>query len=274
MSVSRIKTIAIAMLLLINAFLGAVIIIDAADDARIERQAIEDACAVLSSSGIMIEPGFVITNNTIRTMRTVREDEAEAKIAQAVLGETIMTDLGVIYMYENEQRGTAEFYSAGDFEIFLKEGVITNENGTLRTVQGLIHGMGLETASQIVMLDQDRETVTVIGAYKGVNIFNCTTEFIFSAGSLKTIKGRYVAGVEPLENGAEIMHAGTALLGFLTWVRNGNAVCTHIYRVEAGYQHSVFGSFGEGVISPAWLITTDTEKYIVDDVTGEIWAMS
>jgi len=274
MSVSRIKTIAIAALLLINTFFGILIIWDTAADARSERQAIENVCAVVSSGGVMIDPDAVILSGAIRTMRTAREGEAEAQIAQAVLGRTTMTDHGVIYLYENDERGTAEFYSAGDFEIRLNEGVITNENGTLRTVQGLLRDMKFETASQVVSLGQGSETVSAVSAYKGASIFNCATEFIFVGGSLQTIKGRYVAGIEPLEDGAAIMQVGTALLGFLAWVRRGNSDCTQIDKIEAGYQYGVSGMFGEGVLVPAWLVTTDAGRYIIDDATGEIWAVS
>ena len=207
-------------------------------------------------------------------MRTMRDDETEALIAQAVLGQTSMTDHGVIYIYENAQRGRAELYSAGDFEIWLNDGVITNENGTLKTVQRLLRDMGFDTAPPIVAHGKESETVTVARAYKGAHIFNCTMEFIFSGGSLLTIKGRYVTGVESVGDSEEAMQVGTALLGFLAWVRGGNAECTHIYEVEAGYQHSVSGSFGEGVIAPAWLVTADTGRFIIDDATGEIWAVT
>jgi len=271
MSGSRIKTIAIVALLLINILFGAVVAIDNNEDARIERLAVEYVCDVMRSGGIEIDPDAVITHEAIRTMRTAREDEAEALIAQAALGQTVMTDLGVIYLYENSERGTAEFYSAGDFEIRLNSGVITNEKGTLKTVQELLRDMGLETSSQIVSLDEGSETVTVIETYKGASIFNCTTDFIFSDGSLHTVIGRYVTGVELVEGGAEIMQVGTALLGFLAWVRSGNAECTLIDKVEAGYRHSVSDPFGEGVIAPAWLITAGSERYIIDDETGEIW---
>jgi len=256
--------------LLLNAFFGALVIIDAAADARSERQAIENACALLRSNGIAIDPDDVAAHGAIRTMKTARVDEAEAMIAQAVLGQTTMRDLGVIYLYENPERGKAEFYSAGDFEIRLNEGAITSENGALRTVQGLLGSMGLETTTQIVSQGPEGETVTVTGAYRGASIFNSTTEFIFIGGSLSAVKGRYVTGIEPMEDGAEMMRAGTALLGFLAWVRGGGDECSHISRIEAGYQHSVSGSFGEGVIAPAWLIKADTGWYIMDDATGEV----
>jgi hypothetical protein len=242
MGVSRIKSIAIVVLLLINAFFGAVIAIDTTNNARIERLTIEYACDVMRSAGITIDADAINTNSSIKTMRTARQDEAEAMIAQAVLGETVMTDLGAIFLYENAGRGTAEFYSAGDFEIRLNNAVITNENGTLRTVRELLNDMGLETASQIVAIGQESEIVTVVEAYKGVSIFNCITEFTFSNGSLQTITGRHVTVVEPASNGGEMMPASTALLGFLAWVRNDNAICTRIEKIEAGYQRRVSGS--------------------------------
>ena len=276
MNVSRIKTITIAMLFMMNVLFGAVILIDTVADARANRLTVEYACDAVRAGGIEIDADSIITNTSgaIRTMRTARQDEAEAMIAQAVLGETTMTDHGVIYLYENAERGTAEFYSAGDFEIRLKNADITNEKGSLRTVLELLSDMGVETSSQTVSYSDGIETVTVVDAYKGKSIFNCTTEFVFRDGSLQTIAGRYVTGVEPDPDGIEITQAATALLSFLAWVRLGNAECARIDKMEAGYQHRVSGSFGEGVIVPAWLITADSGRYIIDDETGEILAIA
>lgn len=270
MSVSHIKTIVIAALILMNIVFGAVIIYDAVTDAISERQAIENACALARAGGISIQPEAIKTSNAIRTMRAVRVEEVEASIAKAVLGETIMTVHGVISQYDNAQRGTAEFYSAGDFEIRLLDNAITIENGTMRTVQSVLRDMGLETASQTVSPGQGGEIVTVIGAYKGVSIFNCAIEFVFNAGSLRTIGGRYITGVEPAEDGEKIMQVGTALLDLLAWVKRGEGECAQVYSIEAGYQYRVTGSSGEGALTPAWLLETDTGGYIINDVTGEI----
>ena len=273
MSVARIKTIAIAALVLINAFFAILIVADTAANARSERQAVENACAVLNSCGIAIDPDSVETSGELRTMKTARVDEAEKRIVQAVLGETEMTVNGVICLYENAESGMAKFYSAGDFEIWLNNGVITNESGTLRTVQAILRDMGIETTSHTFSFGQDSETVTAIGAYENASIFNCTFEFTFNRGNLQTIKGRYIAGVEPAEDGAEIMQVGTTLLGFLSWVQQGNAECTAISKVEPGYR-TVSGSLGEGAIAPAWLITADSGRYLIDDATGEVRIVS
>jgi len=275
MSNSRIKTIVIAALVLINAFFLTFIVIDAAARARENRGAIENVCAILSAGGIMISPDDVMTGGEIRTMRTSRVLEAEEVIANALLGQTEKTDQGVIYRYENAERGVAEFASAGDFDIRMRDGVILNTDGTLITVERLLRDMKLESAGLTVSFDPQNgsEMVGVTSAYKESRIFNCTIEFVFSNNSLQTVKGRFIAGVEPAESGAGISHASTALLDFLAEVRREereDVTASNIYSVEPGYRHRVVSSFGEGVLDPAWLITTDSGNYLIDDATGEI----
>ena len=261
--------------MVINVLFLAVIVIDAVEDISAGREAIDSACAVLRRGGIMLDPDDVRTGGAMRAMRTTRGDEAEANIARAVLGPTEMSYQGVIYLYENAARGRAEFRSACDFEIALYEGVITNADGSLKIARRLLRRMKIETSELTLSGNQGNqglEVVTAYSAYKGASIFNCAIEFVFRDGSLETIVGRYATDIESLEDGAEMNSAGTALLGFLAWVRRENIECARISSVEAGYQHRVVGSFGEGVIAPVWLIEADSGRYLIDDETGEIWA--
>jgi len=73
-----------------------------------------------------------------------------------------------------------------------------------------------------------------------------------------------VTGIEAAEGGAEIISAGTALLRFFAAVTNGAFECSRIYSVTAGYHYHSSGPLGDGVLSPVWLITADTGRYIVD----------
>ena len=270
MSLSRIKTIVIAALILINLLFAAVIIIDTDDIARSERLAVENAAVVLRNNEITIYPVNIKAADTIRTMRTERGHEVEEAIARAVLGPVVMTDLGVIFRYINEERGAAEFSSAGEFEIQFNKGVITNSRGALRTVQSLLQDMKIETSGVDITGAPGNETVTAIVSYRGVGIFNCTIEFVFSEDSLEMISGRYVTVVEATEDGAVISTASTTLLSILSAVKAGQMESSRVDSVEAGYHFRTTGPFGEGVIAPAWLITTDTGRYIIDDATGEI----
>ena len=270
---SRIKSLVIAALALINIFFLTVIVIDTVADARNERQTIENVCVVLRSGGIEINPDDVRADSSLRAMRTARGDAAEEAIARAILGKTEMTVQGVIHIYENLEKGIAEFYSGGDFEINVSAGEIRALNGAVRTVQRLLRDMKLETSEITQSGDEGSETVVAVSSYKKSSIINCTIEFVFAGEYLETVKGRYVTDIELIEDGARISHVGTALLGFLAAVRNEereDVVCTYISGVETGFQHHVVGSFGEGVITPVWLITTDMGRYIIVDATGEI----
>ena len=269
MSISRVKNIAIAVLILINAFFLAIIIIDTYADARDERQTLENVCEVLRANGIAISPDSITPAGTLRTMRTARGEEFEASIANALLGEVDLTDRGLIYLYENEEKGSAEFSSAGNFEISLNVGVITNTEGSLRKAQELLKEMKLETTGATVYAESKTEIVTVYGAYRDARIFNCVIYFTFEEGSLRTVTGRFVTGIEPTQNSAELSYVSTALLEFLAAVKRGDAECDEIQSVEAGYIHSVAGPFGEGQIEPVWLITTPTAQYTINSTTGE-----
>ena len=270
MSAARIKTIVIAALVLVNAFFLTIILVDNHADARDERQMIESVCSILESNGIKINPDNIKTSGDLRTMRTARGGEVEAAIAYAFLGRVDMTDQGTIYQYEDPDRGVADFYSAGDFVIQLKEGVVTATDSVLKTTQELLRKMKLETSAPVISHNSEGEMVSVDSVFRGASIFNYPIEFYFVRNSLRTIKGRYVAGVELMEDGTEISQVGTALLRFLLSVNRGDIECNEILSVEAGYQHSVVGSFGEGVLAPSWLITTGDGRYIIDSATGEI----
>ena len=270
MSFARIKSLIIVILLLFNLFFLAVIVIDSYADARSERQAAANACTVLTHRGISIDPDSIKTSGAIKVMRTARDLNAEALIAGVVLGDTVISDRGAIYSYESEGRGVAEFSSGGKFEMHLSDGVVTMSGSAEKTVQKLLRSMKIEISELKSKYIQGGEMLTAVCAYKGVSIFNCTITFTFVGEELKSIDGKYVTGIETAEDGAEVSTAGTVLLGFLASVLKGDPECSAISYVEAGYQSYVAGPFGEGFIAPAWLIVTDTGRYIVDDASGEI----
>ena len=271
MSVPKVKTIFIVALVLVNAFFLTIILRNNYADARDERQMIENACSILRSNGIRIDPDSIITSGALSTMRTARIIDVEASIAHAFLGQVDMVDQGGdIYLYENPERGVAEFSSAGDFSIQLLAGVIGDSGGALKATRELLRDMKLETSPPISSPEPGGETVSVCSEYRGARIFNSPIEFRFVGSSLQSIKGRYVADVETMEGGVQISQVGTALLGFLAAVMRDEIECEEILGVEAGYRHSVAGAFGEGVLYPSWLITTADGRYLVDSATGEI----
>ena len=258
------------VLLLINAFFVVIIMMDNNAVAREEWQAILRVCEILQSNGIAIDPENIVRAASISAMRTTRGIELEAAIAGLFLGDAKMTDQGVIYLFENPDKGTAEFYSAGDFEIRLHDGVITYDASAVRTVGELLRSMEYEKLAFDISFDEESDCVRVVSLYDNAKIFNSTIEFAFSGNSLQTVKGRYVTGIVPIVQGEQISNVSTALLEFLSATVRGDIDCYEITMVESGYQHSVVGSFGDGVMAPVWMITTDAGRYIVDSAAKEV----
>lgn len=279
MSGSKIRNIAIVSLVLINMLFLAVIILDAADDAGARRESVENLSAIFKANGITINPGAIREADALRAMRTLRDIQTEETIAQVFLGETVKIDQGVIHTYENPLRGIAFFYSAGDFSIQLFDGIISSSpDEALGMAEYLLSNMGIETTALTVFSDSGNETeiVTATAAYREVSVFNGIIEFVFVRDNLHEVRGRYVAGFEPMEDGAAISYAATALLGFLSAVIDEDryyVTCTEITYVEAGFRHRIVGLLGEGVVEPAWLLTTDNGRFMIDDITGEIWVL-
>jgi len=276
MSGSKIRNIAIAALLVANLLFLWVIIYEAVQDVRQEREMVENVRTILYNGGIAIEPESIRVTPTQRAMRTSRVLEVEESIARVLLGDTVITDQGIIYRYENPRTGMAEFYSAGVFHVHIYPDVISAAGDAAATVSLLLREMGVETTRKTVELNEadDSETVTVTVAYRSSSIFNSAIEFVFIEGSLRYVIGRYVAGIEPFEDSHGISQVSSALLTFMAAVideSREDIYCTEIHSVAAGFLHRIVGSFGEGLIEPAWLIETDNGVFIIEDLTGDIW---
>ena len=272
---SQVKTIAIIALALINLFLISLIVVDFVLEASDTRYEIALAVEVLAMEGIFVNPYEININRNISAMVTARDMDAELRLAQTLLGEVEIIDQGLIFRYENPISGVAQFYSAGDFEVVFNGAFLPTPAGGERAVaERLLSDMGIETSGLIRSIAVrpgaagDR-IITATGAYRGASIFNNNIEFIFEGNYLRAVRGRYVSGFEPVENGRQISNIGTVLLGFLASVRNGEITDKNILSIEPGFQFRPAGAIGEGIISPAWLITTETGRYIADCETGE-----
>jgi len=92
MSVSRVKTIVLAMLVLINLFFLSVIVIDTVADMQSERLALENTCAVLRAGGITIYPESIKTDDPL-----LSDDSSELSSVSTIL-------LGFLAAVKDEDR--------------------------------------------------------------------------------------------------------------------------------------------------------------------------
>jgi len=116
MSISKVKTIALALLVLINIIFLSVIVIDTLADSRSERAALDNVSAVMRAGGINIDPGIIYTGDAdissavtalLGFLAAVRDESREDVWSSSIYGVELIhgdscehenCDLGLMWM--------------------------------------------------------------------------------------------------------------------------------------------------------------------------------
>ena len=260
MPVSRIKSIIIGVLVIINLLFLAYIVIDHTAESRARAEELQRITELYTKNGVFLSPDLKLSD-TPAGRSWPRSIQAEEEIARRLLGETSVSDQGgSIYLYTSEL-GTALFRSGGEFEIGLEPGAYPAEC-TEAAVKRLVQELGLTAETAVITGDTARTVQTV----QEIPIFNCVLELSFQEGSLIRMSGRLAAsGGTPAGGGG--MTCASALMRFLSLVLSGDVACTHVYDIFPGYvmNTSVFGTVE---LQPAWKLVTDTGEYRISAVSG------
>ena len=264
MSVSKIKSIAIILLLILNLFFLAVIIVTRAGNYYENKSSLEDACEVLRENGISVSPRDIYPSYELPGYETLRDTERQEEIVTALLGVTDKKDLGGnIYSYTNSEKGEAVFYNNGEFAVeFFSDDF--KQNGTVeKTMAALLKKMKIEAAYVSAAGEEGSEAVEAQCAYKGVRVMGCFIRADFEDGAIRAVAGRLVAKVTETEQNGKIISPLTALFRLLNSCVNGDILCAEITRMEPVYQIREAGVFGYEYLEPAYLISTESGQYTV-----------
>ena len=267
---SRIKTIVIIMLFLVNIVMAAFVLYRGNAAETLRDDAKENIVDIFKRNGISIEKSAIPDDGVIYELKTERNLESEAKIAELFLGTTVREDQGGNIFYYQSSDGWAKFRGNGDFEIELGGGGIISDGDYKELVYALLKQMDFTADSKTTEISTDG--ITVFRVYQNTNgnrIFNCLAEFEFENGRLVKVSGKRLTGVLLSGGGEGSMNAMTALMSFLNNLNEGGEVCSEVRAVEIGYYAELPAS---GVLSliPTWKITADTGEYHINALTGEM----
>ena len=266
MSISRIKSIAIILLLILNLFFLAVIARSRVGDYYENKATLENACEVLRENGIAVSPRDIYAGDELSGYEMSRDTERQEEIVLTLLGAVDKNDLGGnIYSYTSAEKGEAIFYNNGEFAVTFTSAVFL-QNGTVeRTTASLLKKMKIETVSVISTGEEGSESVAAQCAYKGVRVMGCFIRADFEDGAIRAVTGRLISRETGTEQTGNVISPATALFRLLNACVNGEMSCTEITRMEAVYQIREAGAFGYEYLEPAYLISTDAGQYTVGE---------
>lgn len=267
---SKLKNIIILILLLVNLFLLAMAGMQQRDSAQYQEQALADAVAVLERNGIGLAVENIPEQMKIQSMTVQRDRELESTLAEALLGECTVSDMGSgRYSYESGV-GSAEFRSTGNFSIVFSEPIpiVQGVGGEVSHALEITERIGLSG----VMADQKEPdegglNVVLYQTWQGTPIYSCKITLQYKNGNLCSISGQRLMGDPMSDNSGEtLISMPTALLRLLNGINDMGDICSEIIAMTPGYQ---MVNPAEGTrMEPVWYIVTDTGAYQLNAITG------
>lgn len=270
MEYSKIKNIIIIILLVVNMFFLALFIIGRIETGKLEKRSKEDVIHILSSYGISLDMSVIPVYSDLDSYEVLRDTESERSVAEAVLGKCqVYEPGGNIYQYTSPL-GEAVFRGNGEFSITIAAGIAMSDS----SLKGLGSYLSqLNIAADLKSADAEYDgggslsSIQFTALFEDVSIFNCRITMSFDGESLMSIHGRRLTSPPSPSPSEPMIGVNTALISFLSSVRESNLICNEIIAIAPGYSFSASVS-GSGRLAPYWCITTDVGKYYVNGLTG------
>lgn len=265
METYRLKSIAIVILLLLNACLLLMGGYQNLQTLRMERQAEEQLRELYRSSQLTLGAEVDLSQQALGPLHLSRQAETEQAIASALLGGGAVptSQGGGIYSYE-AAGGTIQFRAGGSFYGSRLDVAVEDPAEFARS---FCRRFGYE-APRLQLTEDGSGSIYAGQLVGGVEVSNCGVELYFEQGRLISVAGAHVtlegAAAEP----GEQMSCVTALVRFLDYRNASGVVCSEVTGASCVYQLQNTAALR---LVPAWGIKTDTYTYYVDCETGEVY---
>lgn len=260
------ERIVIAILLLLNLFLAAVVLSDRAEVHRSNAEITDYVVKVLQDNGITAAEGAVKVQEAPKRVTLARSDQKESEIARQLLGKTEPQEQGGRIVSFRTDKGQAVFRGSGEMAVLYTSGAVPLRSGAAKTTLRLLQKVGID-AELTGPVSEETLAAEVCCVWNRYPVYNAVLQFDYSDDSLYMISGNRVFDSLTGEDGAGLMNSTSALLRFVELVKQDGIICSHLDAVQPGYLQTVVVS-GESTLSPVWRIETDTGVFLINAETG------
>lgn len=270
MSWSRLKTIIIFILLLLNLFLLGLVGFIHLRSARYQAEALSEAASVLELNGIRVDRALLPASMDLSAATAARDTGREAELAAALLGSGVTANAagGGLYVYESEG-GSASFRGNGAFSVSFSQPGPAPADRTA-WARDLLEGLGLE----VWRVEESGDEVLAVQSLNGAPVFSAgqsseTVTFSFDGqGRLTAVSGRLLLGKVTEEPDAqEPVTVPTALIAVFNFIVDNGDICQAIREMLPVYRAAATDPVR---LTPGWRVITDTGDYFLDAYTAEV----
>lgn len=263
----RLKNIIILILVLVNAFLLASLIVRKTSEYNARKLAVTQLVELFAADEIALSPDAISTDTPPSSRVLTRDTALDREVAAFFLGSDLSSSDqgGDIYTYSSS-RGAAIFRENGSFDA---AGTLSTEDPA-----GFCREFGRKFSySEPTFRQEDdgSETATMVRNYNRLPVFNCTVTFTFRSGTLVNVSGTLLPENYTELTGEEApLSASAALTAFLEARRQSFAAVSAITDLYLCYELQSTTASSMMTLVPAWCIVTDTAKYYVNCSTGAV----
>ncbi len=262
MKTSQMKTLALLILVAVNAFLLAQIIPREVSKNREKKEITDSLVELCASHGITMDAGDVPADGLPARMTAERSVEREQAAAAAILGKVTRRELGGGINSYSSEMGEAVFRGGGDFSVEVPYG---GGDRQPEDAAGLFADMGFDFDPETIS-SEEREGKVHVSAVQRIgelSVFDCTATAVYGAEGLESVYGRWITQTQesPVTN-EDLMDVSTVIVYFLDRCSVYGIVCGSIDRISTGYYSG--RSAGAVTLRTCWQIATDTGIYFID----------
>lgn len=276
MPASKLKNIILAILLLTNLFLLA-LVVPARRAAGERAQAMHDSLqALFSEYGVTLECALPTDEQPLSPLTLEANVRAQEAAAAALLGKDAAADAGsgsYRSVYRSDA-GSCQFVHGGSFSAALT-GEERSSDDPARAADRLLGRMGFDTdgAEAPVRLSAGVFSVTAAQRISGRLVFSARLTLTYANGSLTELEGTFLTGTPSAVQDAQTgLACADALIAFLGSRDSLGWVGSRVTRVRQGYVQAETASATTVRLAPVWRIETDAGAFDVDGQTGAVTA--
>ena len=273
---SKIKSIIILILALLNGFLLFLVMSREIQDSRIQEQARQDAIAVIQGSGVILEEETVPRSSALQPQLVTRDLEVEGDLAARLLGESVVTEPrgGDVYLYYNDA-GSIQFHSTGDFLASFSPGTFPlGSQDVTEHAAAVLERLDFTGQPLATSFADGEGSITFCQTWNGTLLLDCLATLNYAGGELVSITdGRRLPGTPHADPNQSTISVPTALMRLFNGLTELGDIYRQIQSITQAYTLSVTLS-GPARLTPVWYVQTDTGTYQLDMVSSALSRIS
>lgn len=263
MKASRLKTIVIVILLLVNAFLLFLLLSRRAEQTQAYERTVEQLCELFDRSGVSFDCALLPENSDVYALSPERSSTREMAFAKSLLGDDVSAfDSGGGISRYSSSLGSCSLRSGGTVDAVLSRPL----NDAAQFSRELFRSFGYKEVSS--SLNGGSGSVTGMRRSKNGPIYNAALTLTFTDSTLTNVSGTFLSDLDEGRR-TDGLDAISALVHFLDYCGVSGVVCTEVSALDSGYLLQSSASAPLRLI-PVWRITTDVNNYYVNCKTGEV----